>query len=209
MKWMLTQPPALCRADSSGFRALPAGAWSHGAHEGQEGSHTSPLGHSERRIFGRNVGHSPGGRRQRGRARRWRTHAAPPRRYCLFCLIVVVVVLPAGWNQSILSVEWPVRNKSASAPHIVRYLIERGADVSTEDSAGRTPLYYAVRNKHKCAPDIVRILIEKGRSHCISARLFGANKHAAKLLPAMLPSSFGFFDLIGRLIRVSGSGSIG
>ena len=77
------QSPALCRADSSGFRALPAGSRSYGADEGQERSHSSSLCHSERRILPGNVPRFAGKRRQYRRARCWWTHSAPPRRYWL------------------------------------------------------------------------------------------------------------------------------
>ena len=47
----------------------------------------------------------------------------------------------------------------ANAPELIRFLIEKGADVNAQTNQGAAPIHTAARNRH---PDLVKLLAERG-----------------------------------------------
>jgi hypothetical protein len=60
--------------------------------------------------------------------------------------------------------------------HKVRFLLDRGADMSTTDPSGRTALHLAANNNHV---EVVRILLDRGASHVAKTKLGQQSIHLA------------------------------
>jgi ankyrin repeat protein len=74
---------------------------------------------------------------------------------------------------------------------VVKYLVDKGADLNAQDDNGDTPVYYAIRYKY---PSLAKILIESDRALLMT-------KNDNGYTPLHMAAGLGFTELIETLIK--------